>query len=192
MTCDLASIPEVMRLLYNRGLISILGGNASIRCGDKVFITPSGVPKINIRSLSVINIKGERIAGPTPSIEYRFHLAIYKKTSAGAVLHAHPPNVVALARLGIRPSLDDFVESMAYVKGYKYVKFYPPGSVELANAIEEAAGDDVNLLVLERHGVVSWGKDLYEALNAMEAFEDLAKIYLLSLARGLSAPQSRS
>ena len=189
MSCDVASIQEVMKFLYNRGLISILGGNASVRCGDKIYITPSGVPKVNIRSFSVIDMSGNALAGPKPSIEYRFHLAIYKKTSAKAVLHAHPPYTVALSKLGIRPSLEDFVEAMAYVKGYKYIEFRPPGSVELAKAIEDAASDELNLLVLERHGAVAWGKDLYEALNVIEAFEDLAKIYLLT--RELLSPRSR-
>ncbi len=190
MSCDVSSITEVMKLLYNRGLISIMGGNASVRYGDRVFITPSGVPKVHIKALSVLDLKGNLVEGPKPSIEYRFHLAIYRKTNAKAVLHAHPPHTVALLRMGIRPSLSEFVESSAYIKGYEVVDYKPPGSEELARAVEDKANDSINLIVLLNHGVIAWGSSLYEALNVIEAFEDLSKIYFLTLGVRQLSPQS--
>lgn len=179
-------ILTVMRNLYRRGLVSALTGNVSSRVPgtDMFWITPSGIFKGGLKADDLIkmDVYGNVIDGRNmPSSEWRFHAAIYRiRPDVNAVIHAHNPVVLALNTAGVRLDLSLLSEVMVFVKGVEYIPYAEPGSEELAKLIAEKASLGVNIVLLERHGVVAMGRTVYEAETMVESIEDLATVQLMS------------
>src|SRR3954452_23492155 len=75
-------------------------GNLSIRSGDLVAITPSGVAydELTPESICVIGLDGARVdADLAPSSELPMHTSVYRATDARAVVHTHPLYGTALS-----------------------------------------------------------------------------------------------
>lgn len=180
-------IITVMRNLYRRNLISALSGNLSVRLPgtNYVWITPTGLHKAELKvdDLVKINLDGDIIEGHhKPSSEWRFHVAIYKaRQDVFAVIHTHNPTVLVLDLLDISLDPNLLIESKYYIKSIVYVPEAEPGSEELAKHVTEKVSTDVNVIILRKHGVVSLGRNLYEAETVAEALEDLAQIQLYTL-----------
>lgn len=173
---------EVMKTLHDRGLLNVKGGNASIRGkGNYIWITPSKQPKHLLRPDDIVLLffDGSYIGRSTPSIEYRMHLYIYSKHSwVSAVVHAHSPMTTLAYDLGLNIDVGEFVETRVSIPCIEVVEELPPGSEELARKTAEAVSK-CPVVVLKGHGVVAASNDVYSALNAIEALEDLCKIVIL-------------
>ena len=94
-------IVEVGKLLYDRGLVQMSGGNISIidRKANLVAIKPSGAQYIHMKpeDIIIVDMDGNVVEGnKKPSIETFMHLGIYKKRlEINAVVHCHPVHAVA-------------------------------------------------------------------------------------------------
>jgi len=179
-------IVRVTRNLYRRGLMSALTGNVSARCLDNstcFWITPSGIFKGGLRPkyLVKLDLDGNILEGFfRPSIEWRFHATIYRvRQDVNAVIHTHNPLVNALTLTGIKLDVSMLSEVKIFVKGVEYVEYIPPGSIELAKAVGDKASTGVNAIILEKHGIIALGKDIYEAETIAEILEDLALAHLI-------------
>lgn len=185
-TCKdkLSVLSYVMKLAYEKKLINLLGGNASVRCGEGFFITPSQVPKnsIGVDDFIFIRLDDDReisSSGRRPSIEWRMHKAIYiTRPDTHAILHTHNPYTVALYNIGLKVDVTRFVEAYSIGECVEVVPYKPAGSLELADSVAEAL-KKCRVAVLLNHGVISACKDPYSCLDALEALEDLSKITLL-------------
>jgi L-fuculose-phosphate aldolase len=85
--------------LFSQGLISSSSGNLSIKLGDKLVITHRGSLLDSIKQGDLVKTsitKNDR-ATPLASTELAVHRSIYRKTSASAVIHAHPSYAIALS-----------------------------------------------------------------------------------------------
>ncbi len=185
------SIVDAMRILHERGLINIRGGNASAlyrfsKDFALIYITPSGTikPLMAPEDIAVIDLDGNVYEG-RPSSEYRLHLAIYReRDDVRAVVHAHNPFTVLAKRLGLEldPSLLG-VEARYYLGDcIATVPEIEPGTRELAEKTAKAlARRECSTAVLEGHGAVAIGTAtdpvhaVYEAVDKLEALEDLAR-----------------
>ncbi|ABW02520.1 class II aldolase/adducin family protein [Caldivirga maquilingensis] len=166
---------------YNKGLNTLMGGNASIRIGDSVLITPSGVPKseLTINDIVELSINGNVIEGNRkPSSEWRMHLSIYRVSDYKAVIHAHAPSIITLYLAGLSLDLSVVSEAKSYIRKISDVEFIKPGTQELADEVSMRIKDGADLIVLKNHGVVAVGYSLPEALNKIEVAEDTAKMLL--------------
>ncbi|MCS7108722.1 MAG: class II aldolase/adducin family protein [Sulfolobales archaeon] len=172
---------DVMKTLHDRGLLNVKGGNASIRGkGNYMWITPSKEPKHRLcpDDIILMYFDGRYFGHSPPSIESKMHLYIYKTYSwVNAVVHAHSPLTTLVFDLGLDVNVSDFVESMVSMPCVGVVDRLPPGSDELARSVRDAVGK-CPVVALRGHGVVSVSKDIYSALNAVEALEDLSKAIL--------------
>jgi len=129
-------------------------------------------------SVVVIDLDGNQVDGVRkPSMEFRFHLGIYKvRPDVGAVLHAHPlyatSYAVAKQELPMVSGPARFV-----LKKVPLLAFAPPGSHELAEIVTTAFSDRAILsALLSGHGVVAVGADMYEAFKYLDWTEDAAQI----------------
>ena len=183
------AIVRVMGLLYRRGLINIMGGNASIIDRDRglVYISPSAVPKnlLEPGDIAVIDMDGNVVEGK-PSSEYRLHLEVYRRIdSAEAVLHAHLPHAVLAGDLGLNLDPERYIESKYTVgKCVAIVERLPSGTKELAEATAQALYESgCKVAILLGHGAVAYSdKTIYNALDALEGLEFLSYIeYMKSL-----------
>ena len=179
------SITGVCLTLYERGLSVGTQGNVSMRCEDKDFcyISPRGLHKgtqefipLKMRIADGVWAEFNKQTHLYPSTEAFMHLEIYKQCpSINAVIHAHPPHVVAYSLRdlgdGDFPQLDE-TEPIA-VSHYNM-----PGSPHLALSVA-AVARSYGSIILERHGAVTIGTTMQEAFNRMEMFEHACRVALL-------------
>lgn len=159
-----------------------MSGNISMRIGDRIVITPSYTPKhmLTLDDLVVMDCDGNVVEGHRrPSSEWRMHVAIYgTRGDVHAVVHTHNPTVVALYMTGRRLE-SPLTEAQYYLGGDPVlVPYAEPGTWDLARAVAEALRRS-NVAVLDRHGVVAVGDDLWEAVNRVDVVEDMARSMLI-------------
>ncbi len=175
--------------LLDDGLAVGSAGNISVRSGDLVSITPSGISYAEMRpeDICLVTLDGTQLpdsaAGQeTPSSETPMHLAIYAATSAAAVVHTHSPEVIALS--AARPELPAIHYAITGLGGpvrvAPYVRF---GSAGLAAAAVDAL-DGRSAVILRNHGAVCYGRNLAQAYDRALLLEWLARTYRLALCYG--------
>lgn len=173
--------------LLDDGLAVGSAGNMSVRAGALVAITPSGIGYAEMRpeDVCLVAFDGTEPAGliqETPSSETPMHLAIYAATTAGAVVHTHSPEVIALSAAREElPAIHYAITGLGGpVRVAPYVRF---GSAGLA-AVAVAALDGRSAVILRNHGAVTYGRDLAQAYDRALLLEWLARTYRLALSYG--------
>ncbi len=167
------------------GLAIGAAGNLSVRIGDHVAITPSGVPYRELvpGDICVMTLAGDEVLAPeTPSSELPMHLAIYAATGAGAVVHTHSAEVIALsAGCDELPAIHYAITGLGGpVRVARYTRF---GSAGLA-AAAVAALHQRRAAILQNHGAVCYGRTLPEAYDRALLLEWLAGVYRLARTYG--------
>lgn len=179
--------------MLDDGLAIGSAGNLSVRDGNDVLITPSGIAYRDLRpdDICVVGLDGARRGDAEPSSETPMHLAVYAATGAGAVVHTHSPEVVALSAVrGDLPAIHYAIVSLGGpVRVAEYTRF---GSQDLARAAV-AALSGRSAAILRNHGAISHGATLAEAYDRALLLEWLAHVHRLASARGqpriLSQPE---
>ena len=185
---------ETCRRLHARDLIGASEGNVSCRLGrDRLLVTPSGANKAYLRpaDLVVVTATGERLRGRSrPSTELRMHVAAYgARPEVKAIVHAHPITAVALTVAGVAPPNHLVPEASVMLGEVAVAPFATPGTDELPRALAPLlARHDV--LLLERHGALAFGRTLQEALDRMETLERVARVAFLARLLGRCEPLS--
>ncbi|MEM1644688.1 MAG: class II aldolase/adducin family protein [Ignisphaera sp.] len=186
-------ICKVMRNLFERGLVSALGGNVSARLPgvNEFWITPSGIFKGELTSddLVKLDLDGNLIEGfGRPSIEWPLHAAIYKvRPDVNAIVHAHNPVTLglALAGVGIKPIT---VEAVMVLRKVETVPFAFPGTDQLAKLVVEKAASGARAIILQNHGIIAMGANLYEAEAVAETLEEVATAQFVAMTLGKEPP----
>lgn len=179
-------LAHAIRRLYDRGLVSGVGGNASILLPSRrqILITPSGYFKGGVAEgdLVRVSLNGKVLGKGNPSSELATHVAAYKaRKDVNAVVHGHPPTAVALITAGVTiPTMTP--EHAVTIKRLEVVDFAVPG-VAGARAVESSM-KECDVVGIRNHGFFSLGKDLHEAVSRLEVLEESAKIYLAGLQVG--------
>lgn len=175
-------IIRVSKALYDRGLITALGGNISARLpeANEFWITPSQVFKgaLKVDDLVKLNMEGEIVEGFfKPSIEWPMHAAVYKtRPDVNAVVHAHNPMVLGIILAGrdLKTTITD--EAVLLLRRIEKIPFKFPGTTDLANAVSQAASKGARAIILGNHGVLGLGTNLLEAEAIVELLEAIATI----------------
>jgi len=177
--------------LLDDGLAVGSAGNMSVRVGDVVAITPSGIGYADMRPADVCLVTpagaeftdgAGRTNQETPSTETPMHLAIYAATGAQAVVHTHSPEVIALsASRDELPAIHYQITGLGGpVRVAPYVRF---GSDGLAAAAVQAL-EGRQAVILRNHGAVTYGRDLAQAYDRAVLLEWLARTYRMALSYG--------
>jgi L-fuculose-phosphate aldolase len=171
-------------VLARRDLIRGREGNLSCRMDDgTVLLTPRGADKGRLTATELVPCRIEGPPPPEASTEAPAHLAVYRACpDVRAIVHAHPPRVLALAALGRLPDPSELEEGPALVPRIERVGAAAPGSPELAAACAQALRR-APAAVLVRHGVLCGGADIWQALERVEVLELLAGLALASVDR---------
>ena len=177
-------IIEVGRRIYNRGYVAANDGNISIRIDEnRVLCTPTGVSKgfMTPDMISTVDLDGKVISGTwKPSSELKMHLAVYKaREDVKAVVHAHPPYATAFAVAGYalkEAIMPEVIISLGWVP---LTRYGTPSTEEIPEAIMPYLPCH-DAFLLENHGALTVGTDVYNALFKMETLEMGAQISLLS------------
>jgi L-fuculose-phosphate aldolase len=172
----------IMERIYGYGMTTTSGGNLSILDdnGD-IWITPGGVDKGSLTRKDIIRVKpdGTIVGEHKPSSEFPFHQLVYKKRpDLKAVLHAHPPALVAFSI--VRKIPDTYITPCAQpICGRIGMAEYGlPGSTELGEKIADVFATGINTVMLENHGVVVGGNNLFEAFMVFETLDFSARLQI--------------
>ena len=171
--------------LVDDGLAVGAAGNMSVRLGDSVVITPSGIGYHELvpADICVLTLDGDEVeAQEMPSSELPMHLAVYAATNAGAVVHTHSAEVIALSAVCDElPAIHYAITGLGGpVRVASYTRF---GSAGLAEAAVKAL-EDRRAAILQNHGAICYGRTLPEAYDRALLLEWLARVYRLARSYG--------
>lgn len=165
----------IMDRIYQYGMTTTSGGNLSIKDdnGD-IWITPSGIDKGTLTRNDMICVKpdGTVIGAHKPSVELPFHTDIYKqRPDIHAILHAHPPTLVAFSLARKIPNTMLFPSVSQICGEISMAKYEVPGSELLGQYISSEFAKGYNTVMLENHGVVCGASNLFRAFMAFETLD---------------------
>ena len=182
---------EACRRLHDRNMLAAGDGNISLRVQDGILITPSGRPKafIEPHEIALITLDNQILYGD-PTGERLMLLHVYKSCEkAISVVHAHPPHAIAwsVAYPDMRELPNNCLSEVVLAAGRIPIAPYArPGTGQMG-AVLDLCLPDYRLIVLSRHGGLSWGESLEEAYMGMERLEHSAEIlYKAKTLNGLS------
>jgi L-fuculose-phosphate aldolase len=184
-----AEIVRHARRLRPDGLVVGTAGNLSVRVGELVAVTPSGVDYDELAPdlIGIHRLDGSPVdAALEPSSELPFHLAAYRSTDAAAVVHTHSPAATAAACLDGLSELPPVHYYAALFGGPPRIAPYQPyGSAELAGGVEAALEGGRRGCLLANHGAVTAAGSLSDAYVLAQQLEWLCDVYLRTRAAGL-------
>jgi L-fuculose-phosphate aldolase len=185
-------VVRTCRELVASGLVVGTSGNVSVRVGDLVAVSPSGVDYAELAAdlVGVHRLDGTAVEAPLrPTSEMPLHLGIYAATGAAAIVHTHPVAATALSTLaGELPAIH---YQVAMFGGPVAVAPYATyGSEDLAHNVVAGLRDRTACL-MANHGAVTTGPDLGSALTGSRYLEWLCDVYLRVLAAGGRSPAPR-
>ena len=172
-----------MQRIYDKGLTTTSGGNLSIMDSDgNIWITPASVDKGTLTRKDIVCVHPDGTCeGPhKPSSELPFHASVYKmRPDLKAVLHAHPPALVAFSIVRKVPSLDLLPAVGRVCKDAKIAVYDVPGSDELGQKIGEVFASGCDIAILENHGVCIGAEDMFTAFQRFETLNYTAQLEIL-------------
>lgn len=172
--------------LTSLGLSPGSSGNASVRVGDVMLISPTGVPmgELDADDLARVSLAdgdwGSHIGGPKPSKEFPLHLAMYARDPSGAcVVHLHSTSSVAASCLepwsewsALPPLTPYFVMRVGQSP---LIPYAPPGDADQANAVRMMS-EPFQGALLQNHGQIAAGSDVETAVARAIEIEETARL----------------
>jgi methylthioribulose-1-phosphate dehydratase len=180
------------RWCYTQGWVPATSGNFSVRQGERILITASGLDKGALTPVGLleVDLEGNVVDGAgKPSAESGLHLVLYKaRPAAGAILHVHTvwntllsgfhedAGHVALEGYELLKGLSALAthEHVERVPILKNSQNYAELSEQLRKALKEYP--DAHGVLLSRHGLYTWGESVAEARRHLEALEFLFEV----------------
>ncbi len=181
-----------MQRIYDKGLTTTSGGNLSIMDSDgNIWITPASVDKGTLTRKDIVCVRPDGTCeGPhKPSSELPFHASVYKmRPDLRAVLHAHPPALVAFSIIRKVPNLDLIPSVRSICKDVRIATYGVPGSEDLGSKIGSVFADNCDIAMLENHGVCIGAPDMFTAFQRFETLNYAAELEILANKIGTIQP----
>jgi L-fuculose-phosphate aldolase len=190
---------NICHRLYANRFVTATDGNVSVRLDNgNVLTTRTGINKgmVSEDDLIEVDMNGNissLIAHPSslkskPSTELGMHIYIYsQRADVNAVVHAHPPYATGFATA--RQSLNEclFPEVIVGLGAIPLAEYATPSTDEVAKSLEQYV-KAADAILLANHGVVTYGKDLWDAYFKMEKVEHAAHITFIARMLGGEKP----
>ena len=181
-----AELLNTSRHMVELGLNRGTAGNASVRCGSDILITPSALPvaEMSEQDLVLLDTEGKVLQGRKPSSEWRFHRDILAaRPEIGAVIHTHAINATTIACLRKDVPPVHYMIAMAGGDTIRCTPYTVFGEQALSDHALEALRDRKACL-LGNHGMIALGTDLADALAVAVEVEFVCEIYWRTLQAG--------
>lgn len=176
-------VAKTARDLLRSGLVVNTSGNVSVRVGDQVVITPSGVgyKSLDASDIVIIDMHGDAVSGDLlPSSETPLHLSVYAANpDISAIVHTH--SVFATAVSTLRTELPAIHYQIADLGGPVPVAPYQTfGTPELAASVTDALRGR-SAALMQNHGAVTIADTVEQALARSVTLEWLSRVYLTAI-----------
>ncbi len=169
-----------------RGWTPATAGNFSVRVGDgRAAITRSGAEKGRLTPEDILLLPLGEAPPRIASAEAPIHWRLYTQDrEINAVAHAHPPALTTL-------SLGSAALEGLRIEGLELLKVFPgitthdtsitvpvlPNTQDMTGLAERLTWNpDVPAIILQGHGIYTWGPDGETAFRYMEALEYMFEI----------------
>lgn len=185
-----------MQRVYDKKLTSMSGGNLSVRDNEgNIWITPASIDKGSLTRRDIICVRpnGDCEGPHAPSSELPFHRSVYKlRPDLNAVLHAHPPALVAFSVVRRLPELN-LTPTVRYMcNNIKMAAYAIPGSQALSAEVGKVFEQGCNIALLENHGVCVGAADMLTAFQQFETLNYAAELEALATRLGEIRPLSET
>lgn len=181
------------------GLVSLTGGNLSVRLEDGTFLmTPSGMLYEGMEPEDIVHLDAQKriLSGKRrPTSDCDALLYIYRhKPYVNAIIHTHQPYATAVGLIAdeLPACLTTIIDT---AHGNVPVTPFTISSDEGMGVQAVKYGKNAQAVILGNHGVLGYGKTLFEALETVVYLEEGARAYLAARAcgpvRGLDEDQIR-
>ena len=193
--CELAAeLAKTGRNFYARGWVLGTSGNFSAVVNAKpmrLAITSTGLDKSALDAAQFLEIdeRAQLVRGQgRPSAEAHLHVAIVRARGAGAVLHTHSvwSSIVSegfAAQGGLALEGFEMLKGLSGIRSHEHREWVPvlENSQDMPALAEELTETlrkhpAIHGVLLRRHGLYTWGRDLAEAKRHVEIFEFLMEV----------------
>jgi L-fuculose-phosphate aldolase len=187
-------VAAAARELAAHGLLVGTAGNVSLREGDRVAVTATGVVLADCRpdDVTLVDLDGTPVEGRlAPTSELDLHLGVLAGTGVDAVVHTHAPFATALGCVLDELPVIHYQQLLlgGTIRVAPYATF---GSAELAGHVGRALVDRQAAL-MANHGSVALGATLEEAVERALLLEWLCALHhrasALGVPRALTEPE---
>ena len=175
---------RVCRFMYENKLVAATDGNVSVKLGDDLLLfTPSGVSKalVTEEQLIVTDMAGKKVRGAQEaSSEIRMHLAVYEeRDDVRAVVHAHPPIATAFTVAGVSLASCVLPEVVFHLGTIPTSAYATPASPQGPGVVRDLIRK-CDAILLDRHGTLTVGEDVFKAYFKLEKLENYAQVMLIA------------
>ena len=197
-----AGLAEAGRNFYARGWVLGTSGNFSAVVTAeplRLAITSTGLDKSALAAAQFLEIdeRARVVRGEgRPSAEAHLHVAIVRARGAGAVLHTHSvwSSIVSeafAAEGGLALEGFEMLKGLSGIRTHEHREWLPvlensqdmPAlAAELTETLRKHPA--IHGVLLRRHGLYTWGRDLAEARRHIEIFEFLLEVASRTRAAG--------
>jgi methylthioribulose-1-phosphate dehydratase len=197
-----AGLAEAGRNFYARGWVLGTSGNFSAVVTAeplRLAITSTGLDKSALAAAQFLEIdeRARVVRGEgRPSAEAHLHVAIVRARGAGAVLHTHSVwssivSEVFAAEGGLALEGFEMLKGLSGIRTHEHREWLPvlensqdmPAlAAELTETLRKHPA--IHGVLLRRHGLYTWGRDLAEARRHIEIFEFLLEVASRTRAAG--------
>lgn len=185
-------IKQVGRDLFLQNAVSSHGGNISIRLGHRILITRRGSMIHHLRDRDIIEtgLYEDDSGIILASTELKVHQAIYRETTAMAIVHAHPVYATALS-LGVDSIIPIDSEGSYLLHRVPVLQSeHTVGSTEVMDIVPKAL-KEYKIVMLRGHGSFSIGQMLEEAYQWTSSLEVSSQILHLVKSAGIEIEEYR-
>lgn len=184
---------EAGRRLDARSLVAGTEGNISLRLprGD-LLISGSGTMLGALETSMLVHVSADGRHYDSdefhPTSELAAHLAAYRvRPEVNAVVHAHPPHAITLMMRGESLEAVPLGEAAYAFGSVPTTEFAVPGTPEGGEVAARWIGER-DAILLDRHGALTVGRTMAEALSRMEMLDAVARVILLAGGSGALKP----
>ena len=188
------ALAKAGRAFYKRGWVFGTAGNFSAvlsRQPPRLAITASGLHKGQLKEndLLIVDDSGNVLDGTgKPSAETTLHLAIAQATGASAILHTHSVWATILSEAhasngGMELNGYEMLKGLAGVTTHEHREWIPIfENTQIYTTLAREMGDllaadpAIHGILLRRHGLYTWGRDIFEARRHVEILEFLFEV----------------
>lgn len=190
MNAARTAVVDLCRGLVQRGLVVGTAGNVSVRDGDRIAVSPSGVAyaELTPAMIGIHALDGTPVDAPLrPTSELALHVLVHTRPGAGdgeVVLHTHAPASTALSTV-----VDEVPPTHYYAAFFggaiRVAPYATFGTPELAAHVLDALRDR-SAALMANHGAVLVAPGVGGALDRAGYLEYVCDVALRALSTGLA------
>ncbi|MGH3327903.1 MAG: class II aldolase/adducin family protein [Streptomycetales bacterium] len=174
-----ADVVRYCRRMAADRLVVGTSGNVSVRSGDLLAVSPSGLdyPELTADLVGVHRLDGTPVeARLVPTTELPMHLAVYARTPARAVVHTHSTAATVLSTVADELPAIHYLVAL-FGGAVRVAPYATYGTEELAEHVARALAGRT-ACILASHGAIAIGATLGSAYSRAAYLEWLCEVYL--------------